>query len=203
MMALTAWQEQQQYNAVRDMYIAQGARVGRSTHRVFTKGRGDIRIAQPVNFSLTFAEEPIFTAGLALHTGSLVDHLYPLATVGVYQWKKDSRGMYIGAYIWASVSQGLNAEFAGEAFLTNSTQQYQQGKLTGQSLIDAVGPITGVPQVDEVGPHIGVPMADASNYTISQARAAQQANQYQLEHHLVFEALAIRDINYDVMMSDG
>lgn len=179
-MTLTAWQEQQNFESKRAALIAQGARVGRSVHKVFTKGRGDVRVAQPVTFALTFCEEPIFTAGLALGGGQpLVEHLYPLATVGVYKWQRDSRGMYVGAYLWVSVTAGINTQFAGDAYLTERMLE-QERKMT-------------VP---------GSTSWTLAMTEIAKAKAEIQANQYSLEHHLVFEALAIRDINYDQMMAD-
>jgi hypothetical protein len=180
-LTVTAWQEQQAAQARRDAMVAAGAATGRSVHKVFTTGRGDIRIASPVKFSLTFTEQPFFTSGCVLHAGSLVDHLYPTATVGVWKWQRDSRGMYTGAYIWVTVGAGLNAQFAGDAYLRDLQQQVEYGKISG-ALTDEIYNITAA---------------------IAQAKAEQAANKYQLEHHLVFEALAIRDVNYDQMMADN
>lgn len=200
-MALTAWQEQQQFQSTRDMLLAQGARVGKSTHKVFTKGRGDLRIAQPVNFALTFCEEPVFTAGLVLKSGqSLIEHLYPMASVGVYKWKQDSRGMYVGAYIWASVAAGVNAQFAGYAQRLNDLKQ-----IAARQTVSTVGQWEA--EIDAVKAEIAKLQAGSIQYTqaqyeLYQAKAELQANQYQLEHNLVFEGLAIRDVNYDQMMAD-
>jgi hypothetical protein len=175
---LTAWQEQQAFTAQREMLLAQGARVGRSKHKVRTKGRGDLRIASPVNFALTFVEEPIFTSGVALTGGNLVEHLYPLATVGVYQWKRDSRGMYVGAYVWVSVTAGLNDRYAGAQYL--KLRQLEQA----QKMLPP-GTVNYYQMTQE----------------LAQVKAEVEANKYQLEHHLVFEGLAIRDINYEQMMA--
>lgn len=194
-MALTAWQEQQQFNAQREMLIAQGASVGRSTHKVFTKGRGDLRIAQPVNFALTFAEEPVFTTGLVLGPPRLVEHLYPNATVGVYHWQRDSRGMYTGAYVWASIAAGVNREFAGYSYRLETLQDMVRGARPLEGSIEGAQ--------DEIARlQRGTAVYAEATYQLYQTKAELQANAYVLEHHLVFEGLAIRDINYDDMMAD-
>jgi hypothetical protein len=197
-MALTAWQEQQQYSAQREMFIAQGARVGRSTHKVFTKGRGDLRIAQQVKFSLTFVEEPIFTSGVVLGPPRLVEHLYPTATVGVYHWERDHRGMYVGAYIWAVVGAGINQEHAGNEVLQLRYKDALDGRRSMNELNMTISQI----RAELAQLRAGSFDYTLAKYQLAQAQAELAANSYVLQHHLVFEGLAIRDINYDQMMAD-
>jgi hypothetical protein len=154
-MALTAWDEQRDYLDRVSGIAANGAKVGRSLHWLLSRGAGEMHFIQPIPFQLTFVNKPLFTSGVALATGQLTSGAYPVVSTGVFKWQGDSRGFYIGAWIWIAVG------FADTQLGTSST--------------DAV---------------------DAT------ARAAA-LNKLELEHHLSFEGLALRDINYDQMMADG
>jgi hypothetical protein len=67
-------------------------------------GWGELAYPEPVDFGLTFVEEPIVAYGFALVGGDkLVDNRFPRAQGGVYEWRIDGRGFYIGAHVFACV----------------------------------------------------------------------------------------------------
>lgn len=154
-MALTTYDEQAFYKDYQDNLAKNGARTGRSLHRLLSKGAGQSHIIQPLKFQITFTAQPTFTSGIALAAGQLVDGCYPICSVGVYKWQTDARKFYIGAYVWVAV--------------TNAPTSLHTGGFTQPEIV----------------------------YTQA------GMNQLELEHHLCFEGLALRDVNYDQMMADG
>lgn len=67
-------------------------------------GVGQHRQSKPVIFPVVFRKEPHFTSGCATvkHIDTNVWH-DPIGSCGLYAWKKDSAGNYIGAYVWTRV----------------------------------------------------------------------------------------------------
>lgn len=166
-MALTAWDEQQYYRDRQTAITQAGARMGRSLHRVLSKGAGQVHLPNPLSFQLTFTEQPTFTSGVAIGTGQLADGSYPIVTVGVSNWQVDARGFYTGAWLWFGVTMAPTHVTAGPA-----------DTLTGAEQAIFVSSMTAVEQA--------IAMANV-----------------QLEHHLSFEGLALRDVNFDQIMADG
>lgn len=177
-MALTAWDEQEQFRDRASAIANAGARNGRSLHRVLSKGAGQTRIAQPIAFRLTFIGQPTFTSGVTLAAGQLQDGAYPVVSIGVFRWQKDGRGFYIGAWLWVAVTYGPTE--------LSSAQDYQM--LQAQ-------------QAAEVGADYQQSAAYLSAQTELQRAIA--LNRLELEHHLCFEGLALRDVNYDEIMANG
>jgi hypothetical protein len=57
-----------------------------------------------LKFDLRFIEEPCFTTGFAVDESTdLVTGHYPRVSCGVYEWKKDNKGYYIGAWLFFTV----------------------------------------------------------------------------------------------------
>lgn len=166
-MALTAWDEQQFYQNRRDAIATAGARMGRSLHRVMSKGAGQVHLVEPLTFQLTFAEQPTFTSGVAIGTGQLADGSYPIVTTGVANWQVDARGFYTGAWLWFGVTMAPTHVTAGPTDTVSGTEQA---------------------------------ILVSNRTAIEQAIAMANV---QLEHHLCFEGLALRDVNYDAIMADG
>lgn len=66
-----------------------------------TKGIGEVIISECLKFSITFLHEPAFTSGIALGDDvDLVPGHFPRATCGVYEWDRNSKGYYTGAYLF-------------------------------------------------------------------------------------------------------
>lgn len=162
-MALTTYDEDALFSARREAIAANGARTGRSLHRIASKGAGEVHIVQPIDFRLTFVEQPTFTNGLSLLNGQLVSGAYPIASVGVYKWRRDTRGFYTGAYLWVGVTS-------------------------------APTDLVPLPPGDY----------DAEIVAVQRSQAEARAlNSLSLEHHLCFEGMAIRDVDFDQIMADG
>lgn len=180
-MALTTWDEQQQYRDYLASLAYNGARDARSLHRIASKGTGETHIAKPVAFATTFVQEPTFTSGLSMLAGTLISGAYPIASVGVYKWQTDRRNFYIGAYIWVAVTFGtteLNAQNKEQAAARISLSEYRASQLAllrgEKSLLQAM----------------------------SAVKQAQALNAIQLNHHLVFEGLALRDVDPNAVLDD-
>lgn len=154
-MALTAWDEDAIARARASNIALNGARTARSFHRIASKGAGEIHMAQPVPFAVTFTEQPTLTSGLALGAGQLVPGAYPIAQVGVHKWQTDSRGFFIGAYLWIAVTFGPDS-------------------------LSTDGSLTFLSHADQIA-------------------RAQAMNRLQLDHHLCFEGMALRDVNVDAV----
>lgn len=84
------------------------ARLALSAHTVTTKGLVAIRYTEPLMFEGAFLEAPHLSTGLAIQAD--VDPRsgwVPTCTVGVYQWHRNPKGHYTGAYIFIGVRDGL------------------------------------------------------------------------------------------------
>jgi len=78
------------------------ARLAWSTHKIHSSGCGTIRQAEPIHFDVVFLEEPVFTQGASVisHPADVLD---PVGSAGVWQWHRNPKGHYVGAYIYLSV----------------------------------------------------------------------------------------------------
>ncbi len=67
-------------------------------------GLGQQRVKEPLIFPVVFRTEPHFTQGSAviLNPDPKV-WADPIGTAGVYAWKRDKRGFFLGAYCWVRV----------------------------------------------------------------------------------------------------
>lgn len=97
------------------------ARLGYSAHKVGSKGTGTIRRPTPLMFQVVFLEEPIFLTGSTLvkRPADLSD---PVGSAGVWQWHRNPKGHYTGAYIYLSVtlSDLFYEAGAGEVQMTHN-----------------------------------------------------------------------------------
>jgi len=90
--------------AARAAQAENGARWATSQHIVETRGVVGLRRADPVIFEAPFLEPPFVSTGLTIkkdyapETGWL-----PQASAGVWQWHRNPKGHYTGAFIFVSV----------------------------------------------------------------------------------------------------
>jgi len=63
-------------------------------------GHGEIALADPVGFDVTFLEEPRVVTGVVLASGQLLAGKFPQVTAGVHRWVRDARGLWTGAYLF-------------------------------------------------------------------------------------------------------
>lgn len=78
------------------------SRLAQSYNFVETTGVGSIRLATVVRFYCTFIEKPVVSYGFTVES-ELVDDDFPQSCGGVYSWLLDSRGFYLGAYVFVKV----------------------------------------------------------------------------------------------------
>lgn len=96
---------QDQTAARRRQQEQNSARLAYSMHKMGSSGVGNIRRAEPILFSVAFLEEPLFTQGATVvkRPAELTD---PVGSAGVWQWHRNPKGHYVGAYIYLAVSVG-------------------------------------------------------------------------------------------------
>lgn len=69
-----------------------------------SSGTGQYRLSKPVIFPIVFRSEPHFTYGSAvIHALNPKVYHDPRGTSGVWGWKRDGAGYYLGAYLWLRV----------------------------------------------------------------------------------------------------
>ena len=111
--ARTATREAQRQNA---------ARLAFSTHTQVSHGVGHFRLPDPIDFDVVFLEAPhVFTgaATVSVVTDAVLD---PEARSGVWRWKRNLKGHYVGAYVYLGVR--VDDEYGFAAVDVNVTVQH-------------------------------------------------------------------------------
>lgn len=91
--------------ALKDAQKENSARQARNVATWTTTGVGEVKVEKCFAFAATFIYEPIFTSGYALdEDDDLVTGSFPRAYAGVYDWKRDTRGYYTGAWVFFVVT---------------------------------------------------------------------------------------------------
>jgi len=80
------------------------ARLAYSVHKLTSKGQGVVRMPDPIPFSVIFLEEPHFVQGASIITRPALSVGEPVGSAGVWQWQRNPKGYFIGAYVYLSVS---------------------------------------------------------------------------------------------------
>lgn len=104
---------------------AQAAAAGgnaRSLHRLTTHGVGNSTTPTKVQFSVTFVEEPMVTSGMVMRQNAVDMGALPLASVSIYRFVTDARGLYVGAYLLVAV--GLAKDVSTYEALNATTRGY-------------------------------------------------------------------------------
>lgn len=97
---------QDQTAARRRQQDQNSARLAYSSHKIGSSGFGSIRREEPIIFDVVFLEEPIFTQGALLVKRPTTEMPDPTGVAGVWQWHRNPKGHYVGAYIYLAVSTG-------------------------------------------------------------------------------------------------
>ena len=80
------------------------ARLALYRHTHASSGVGPVLLADPIIFDATFLERPHFTQGSAVKVPpDLTVWNMPMGAAGVWQWERNLKGHYIGAYIHLEV----------------------------------------------------------------------------------------------------
>lgn len=68
------------------------------------QGTGQRRITKPLEFPVVFRSEPHVTMGFSVIRNPDSDGWHdPIASIGIYAWKRNKRGLYLGAFIYVRV----------------------------------------------------------------------------------------------------
>lgn len=89
-------QRRQHLDAIRE----NSARLAESQAFFSTHGWGEFKIPEVVRFNCTFIERPAVSSGLSIDGDVLVPTRFPRVTAGVYRWLQDTKGFYIGAWVF-------------------------------------------------------------------------------------------------------
>jgi hypothetical protein len=89
-------QRRGQLDAIRE----NSARLAEAHLTFSTHGWGEFKLPEAAYFSCTFIEQPNITTGVALDGDLLVPTRFPRVTAGVYRWLQDTKGFYIGAWVF-------------------------------------------------------------------------------------------------------
>lgn len=150
------WNSQTQENSAR------GATAWGNVH---SKGWGEIMIADPIMFGITFIAQPRVTYGFSLDDDNqLVDGRFPRCSGGVLRWVTTADNLYIGAYVFMTVATA-------------------DPMLATQAWLDASLPNTG-PGPDGTGSIAVVTVPDG--YKVDPG--------YDITHSFAFNAVAMKDI---------
>lgn len=77
------------------------ARPAVSEHTIISTGTGQTRVKSPILFSMHFREQPHFTSGCLTVKNPYPKVFHdPVGQTGVWAWKRDGKGYYVGAYVW-------------------------------------------------------------------------------------------------------
>jgi hypothetical protein len=79
-------------------------------------GIGQKRVAEALIFPVIFKTEPHFTCGSGVISNPNADIWHdPRGSSGIYSWKRDGRGNYIGARIWVRLDMERKAGAASKS----------------------------------------------------------------------------------------
>lgn len=94
--------ERERWNSQVAENSARGAWAWGTAH---SKGWGEILIEDPIEFGITFVQEPVVAYGFALDDeDQLVDGRFPRCNGGVVRWMRNAQDFYIGAWAFVTVS---------------------------------------------------------------------------------------------------
>jgi hypothetical protein len=95
---------QDQTTARREAQEQNSGRLALYRHTHATRGVGPVRLDEPILFDVPFLERPLFTqgAGVKVAPDMAVWHL-PVGVAGIWQWRRNVKGHYIGAYLYFEV----------------------------------------------------------------------------------------------------
>jgi len=92
---------------VRETQRENSARWAVSSHTIETKGCVSVRVAEPLMFEAPFLGAPSVMSGLVIKKDfDPSSGWMPEVDVGVWQWHRNTRGHYTGAYVFVHVSAG-------------------------------------------------------------------------------------------------
>lgn len=84
-------------------------RLAVSQHTYDTAGVGDVVVAAPIRFQVTFVGEPYLSTGVALtqapNATYLTQFTLPMVTAGIYRWVLDERGLFVAAHVFFAIRQ--------------------------------------------------------------------------------------------------
>jgi hypothetical protein len=76
------------------------ARQAESFATITSHGVGEVQHTTVVTFDCTFVEKPSVAYCFSLDGDTLIDGYFPTSSGAVWKWQIDSRGFYVGAYVF-------------------------------------------------------------------------------------------------------
>lgn len=137
-----------------DNQKANSARPAYAELTYISTGTGQQRIAKPLIFPVIFRSEPHFTSGSAvLRNPDAKTWHDPIGTCGVYAWQRNSRGHYLGAFIWvrvdcypvrADLTQAPPQDMRTQHFMTFSAKAYKEIGDLEKTIADLKARVPGI-----------------------------------------------------------
>lgn len=109
--AFNPWMDQERHRGWLNQHAENSSRLAQSYAVFDTTGWGEVAFDQCFLFDLTFIEPPVIAYGFGvglvggaeMNNDQLVDTRFPRCSGGVYRYKTDKRGFYLGAYCFVTV----------------------------------------------------------------------------------------------------
>jgi hypothetical protein len=98
-----AWAGLQQNREYLRRNAENATRHGYAYGKFNSTGWGEFAFPDCFEFGLTYTEEPYVAHSYSLDGATLVNTRFPRAFGGVYAWKQNNRGFYVGAWCFAVV----------------------------------------------------------------------------------------------------
>lgn len=121
-------------------------------------GIGQLRVAKPILFGISFRTEPHFTTGSATIKNPDAKNWHdPVGNAGVRSWERDSRGLFVGAHIWVRVDMYPLTDATADAATTASALPLAKTKtlhyltFSGNAIKDIPSPTSQVLSTRRVG----------------------------------------------------
>lgn len=99
MIATGAFDAFEDRNARRESIRENTSRHAWTMAHVTTTGWGEVRIADRIDFGMTFIEKPLVTYGYAVDDDTLVETRFPRSFGFVARWDTNKRGHYTGCWV--------------------------------------------------------------------------------------------------------
>ncbi len=87
------WEGQTRENAARQAF---------SWGTFDSTGFGELPYPEQLDFGVTFIHEPYVSYGFSVEQAAALDEL-PTSAGGVFKWRQDGRGFYVGAHVYVVV----------------------------------------------------------------------------------------------------
>lgn len=102
-MSTTPWAALVRRQAATDSQRENSGRLAFTLAEAVSTGFGDFLLPDQVTFDVDYIEMPHLMHAPVVDGDTLVENRFPRVTCGVYRWNVNSRGLYVGAWVYITV----------------------------------------------------------------------------------------------------